>query len=175
MTDLMPLAEPKFVEAYRAANSPQAHAIRFALEDAGLRVLIENESLQDGIGEIPSGWTSSPRLLVEESQIAAAHQIIGQIDHGIKSKFGPTVVATYGLLVLLFVGFFAYPLAAIVCASLAALVGLPFVYARIRLGKQKQQCEATRCLACDAILPEAVMTCPKCGWSYEPDDSADSL
>ena len=52
----MPPDELKFVEAYRAHNPVQAHAIRFALEEAGLRVLIENESLQDGLGEIPGGW-----------------------------------------------------------------------------------------------------------------------
>ena len=86
----MPVSEIKFVEAYRAANSPQAHAIRFALEDAGLRVLIENESLQDGIGEIPYGWPAAPRIRVEESQLAAAREFIGRIDHGSTSALNLT-------------------------------------------------------------------------------------
>ena len=122
----MPVSEIKFVEAYRAANSPQAHAIRFALEDAGVRVLIENESLQDGIGEIPSGWSAAPRIMVEESQLAAAREFIGRTDHDRTSDLSPT------------------------------------------------QSEAARCLACDAIMAEAETTCPKCGWSYQSDGSADS-
>ncbi len=121
----MPLAELKFVEVYRASNLPQAHAIRIALEDAGLRVLIENESLQDGAGEIPVYWPSAPRLMVEESQLVTAREIIGRADHG----------KSFGL--------------------------------------SRTQSEPVRCLACDAIMAEAEATCPKCGWSYEPDDSAE--
>ena len=123
----MQLAKLNFVEAYRAANSPQAYAIRFALENAGLRVLIENESLQDGIGEIPSGWPSAPRIMVEESQLVAAREFIDRIDQGRAPDLSLT------------------------------------------------RSEATRCLACDAVMTEAETACPKCGWYYEPDDSADPL
>ncbi len=127
MSDLMPLAEPKFVEAYVASNPMPAHAIRLALEDAGIRVLIENESLQGAIGGIPCGWASAPRLMVEESQLAAAREIISRTDQGKSFDLSLT------------------------------------------------QSETARCLACDAIMAEAETTCPKCGWSYESDGSAEPL
>lgn len=123
MSDLSSLAAPKFVEAYVASNPMPAHAIRLALEDAGIRVLIENESLQGAVGGIPCGWASAPRLLVEESQLAAAREIIGRTDHDRTSDLSLT------------------------------------------------QSETARCLSCDAIMAETETTCPKCGWSYEPDES----
>ena len=86
----MPPAESKFVEAFRASNLAQAHIIRFALQDAGLRVFVENESLQDGAGEIPVYWSSAPRLLVEESQLATAREIIGRKDHSTNSAVNLT-------------------------------------------------------------------------------------
>jgi membrane protease YdiL (CAAX protease family)/rubrerythrin len=72
----MEFADPKFVEVYRARNLPEAHSIRIALEESGIRVRIEGELLQGGVGDLPPGWTTAPRILVEESQIAAARQII---------------------------------------------------------------------------------------------------
>ena len=77
----MPIDSLKLVEAYRASHPIQAHALRFALEEAGIQVVIENEALQDGIGDLPSGWSSAPRLMVEESQLADAREIIGRIDN----------------------------------------------------------------------------------------------
>ena len=109
----MPTANLKFVEAYRAAHPIQAHALRMALQGA--------------IGDVPPGWSSAPRLLVEESQLSAAREIIGRADHG----------KSFDL--------------------------------------RRTQSEPTRCLACDAIMAEAETACPKCGWSYEPDDSAKPL
>ena len=78
----MSLAQLKFVEAYRASSPLQAHAVRLALEEAGLLVMIENEALQDAVGEIPGGWSSAPRLMVEESQLDAARKIISRADSG---------------------------------------------------------------------------------------------
>lgn len=149
----MPLAELKFVEAYRASNLAQAHIIRIALEDAGLCVLIENESLQDGGGEIPIYWHSAPRLMVEESQLAAAREIIDQTDHGEHSKPGLKLTEPPFLVV-----------------ASAACLGIALVPAADAV---PEQAETTRCLACDAIMAESETVCPVCGWSYEPVDSAD--
>ncbi len=151
----MPLAEPKFVEAYRASNPMPAHAIRLALEDAGIRVLIENESLQGAVGGIPCGWASAPRLMVEESQLAAAREIIGQTDHGEHSEPGLKLTEPPFLV-----------------AASAACLGIALASDAVAV---PEQVETTRCLACDAIMSETETTCPKCGWSYEPDGSADSL
>ena len=72
----MESADPKYVEVYRARNAPEAHAIRMALEESGIRVLIEGELLQAAAGDLPLGWATAPRILVEESQLASAREII---------------------------------------------------------------------------------------------------
>ena len=76
----MASTEPKFVEVYRARNLPQAHAIRIALEDAGIAVQLEGELLQGAVGDLPIGWATAPRILVEESQVRAAREIIETAD-----------------------------------------------------------------------------------------------
>jgi hypothetical protein len=72
----MKVSHPKLVEIYRARNLPEAHTIRIALEEAGVRVLIEGELLQGVVGDLPPGWNTAPRIVVEESQVSAAREII---------------------------------------------------------------------------------------------------
>lgn len=146
----MPTADLKFVEAYRAAHPIQAHALRLALEEAGLRVFIDNESLQGAIGDVPVGWPSAPRLMVEESKLAAARAIISQTDHSERAnlRLKPHETAI-----------------AMGTASLGML-GVALAPNGI---EEPELTEATRCLACDANMAEAETTCSKCGWSYESD------
>ncbi len=152
----MPITYLNLVEAYRASHPVQAHALRFALEEAGIRVVIQNEALQDGIGDLPSGWSSAPRLMVEESQLAAAREIISQTDHSDTASLGLTPSETATALTAAFFG-------------IAGVALAPGAIA------EPEQVESTRCLACAAIMAEAQSTCPKCGWSYESDGSADPL
>ena len=72
----MESADPKYMEVYRARNVPEAHAIRMALEESGIRVLIEGELLQAAAGDLPLGWATAPRILVEESHLRSAREII---------------------------------------------------------------------------------------------------
>ena len=58
----------------------QAHAIRMALEDAGVDVRIEGELLQSAVGEIPLGWDTLPRILVDSSQLKTAREIVERSD-----------------------------------------------------------------------------------------------
>lgn len=136
----------KLVEAYRARNPAQAHALKFALEDAGIHVVIENEPLQDAIGEIPGGWASCPRLLVAESQLATARDLLRRTDHHANTPLELTP---------------------------AELAGIPLACLGIGLGKLKDRDlgEPTRCLACNAIMAESESTCPNCGWTYEASSS----
>lgn len=145
----MPATDIKLVEVYRARNPAQAHAIKFALEDVGIRVVIENESLQDAIGEFPGGWVAAPRLLVEESQLAAARAMIGQTDRGLNSAPDLTLSET-AFLPMACLGF--------------GLGELPDI----------KEAEANRCLACDTIMAESESTCPNCGWTYESSSPAES-
>ncbi len=155
----MPTANLKFVEAYRAAHPIQAHALRLALEEAGIRVIIENESLQGAIGDVPPGWSSAPRLMVEESQLATARAIIGQTDHSERDLLGMKPHETAITMTAASLGLVGIALAALSPDAIAA----------------PEPIETTRCLACDAIMADSEVTCPKCGWSYESADSADPL
>jgi hypothetical protein len=76
----MSVSHPKMVEIYRAANLPEAHVIRMALEEAGVRVRIEGELLQGVVGELPMGWDTAPRILVEESQVNVARDVVARAD-----------------------------------------------------------------------------------------------
>ena len=71
---------PEFVEVYRPKNLMQAHAIRMRLEDAGVEVRIEGELLQSAVGEIPLGWDTLPRILVDSSQLNQAQEIVNRSD-----------------------------------------------------------------------------------------------
>jgi len=68
--------DPKYVEVYRARDLPEAHSIRLALEESGIRVQIEGELLQGAVGELPPGWMTAPRILVKKSQLLAAQKVI---------------------------------------------------------------------------------------------------
>src|SRR5438874_13812818 len=76
----MPVTDPKLVEVYRPRNLPEAHAIRIALEEAGIRVQIDNELLQGAVGELPMGWATAPRILVPEPQATEARTIMGRTE-----------------------------------------------------------------------------------------------
>ena len=64
------------VELYRARGLPEAHAIRVALEEEGIAVRIDNELLQGAVGELPMGWNTAPRIMVERDQQEAARRIV---------------------------------------------------------------------------------------------------
>lgn len=137
----------KFVEAYRAGHAVQAHAIKFSLQDAGIPALIEGEALQDAIGDIPGGWSSSPRVMVPESQLEAAREIIRQTDDSQQADRRST----------------PRDAASKAAAAVLGIVGID-PYSETEL--QPDDTEVTHCLACGALMSESEETCWKCGWSY---------
>jgi hypothetical protein len=70
------MSEGRLVEVYRAKDSPQAHLLRSALEDAGIRALVEGDLLQGAVGELPVGWATAPRIMVEESDATHARALL---------------------------------------------------------------------------------------------------
>lgn len=74
----MTTAIPSFVVVYHARDISEAYIVRTALEEAGIAVQIENEILQTG-GEL-LGWMTTPLVLVEESDVPAANELIAQIN-----------------------------------------------------------------------------------------------
>lgn len=78
MTEDRPQDEPKV--AYIAASLEQAHIIRNVLEERGIRAVITNEALQFGVGELPMGYASAPRVVVAREDFDRARQIIEGFD-----------------------------------------------------------------------------------------------
>jgi hypothetical protein len=72
-------SEPRFVEVYRARSSAQAHLIKNALQEAGVPAIVENDLLQGVLGDVPLGWATAPRVLVEESQAALSRSIVERL------------------------------------------------------------------------------------------------
>ena len=69
------------VMVHRARNAAEAHIIQMALEDGGIPAIIEGEVLQNLPFQVPP-WDAAPRILVAESQAAAATKII----RGVQSR-----------------------------------------------------------------------------------------
>lgn len=156
----MPNAQSKFVEVYRASHPLQAHAIKLALEEAGIPAFIENVGLQDGIGDLPCGWATAPRLMVEDTQVVAAQAVIEQTDHSRQTNPQLTGSETNPQLT-------GSETAVALGAGMLGLLGAALV------GETPSPLEAqetTHCLACHAIMDESEETCPKCGWSYAQGD-----
>lgn len=64
------------VEIYRAANGPQTHVVRNFLQSAGIPAVIDGDLLQGGIGDLPAGWSTAPRVLVAAENAAWAKTLI---------------------------------------------------------------------------------------------------
>jgi hypothetical protein len=69
------------VEAFRAQNSIQAHLVCNLLNAAGIRAVIDGESLHSALGDIPMGWATSPRIMVRAEDLAAARVLIEAADN----------------------------------------------------------------------------------------------
>ena len=72
----------RLVEVYRAKDALQAHLIRGALKDSGIVAFVEGDLLQAAIGDLPMGWPTAPRIMVGESDAAAALKILDEFDRG---------------------------------------------------------------------------------------------
>ena len=68
------------VEVYRAQNGPQAHLLALALSDEEINAVVEGGPLQDGVGELPVGWSTAPRLLVSEADAERARAILQRLE-----------------------------------------------------------------------------------------------
>lgn len=68
--------ESRFVEVYRARNSPQALVMKEALEAEGIPVMLENELLQGAVGELPIGWATAPRIMVATEDAQRAREFL---------------------------------------------------------------------------------------------------
>lgn len=70
------IGERRPVEVYRAKDSLQAHLLRSILEEEGIPALVDGDMLQGAVGELPAGWASAPRIMVEERNATQARALL---------------------------------------------------------------------------------------------------
>lgn len=74
------MTEGNFVEVYRAKHGAQAMLLQQVLEDEGIPTRVEGALLDGAAGELPLGWATSPRLLVEEQNVERARAFLEKAD-----------------------------------------------------------------------------------------------
>ena len=68
--------EYTFVEVYRAKNTLQAALLQQALEEAGIRAIVENELLR--FGDLMTDWATGPRITVEGRDVTRAVKVLAR-------------------------------------------------------------------------------------------------
>ena len=71
---------PRLIEVYRAANVMHAHAVKAALENAGIQAYVDGDLLPNLTGLMPGAWDTLPRVRVAETQAIEARQLIEHLD-----------------------------------------------------------------------------------------------
>jgi hypothetical protein len=74
------MIERRLVEVYRAKDNFQAHLVRSSLEGAGIQAFVEGDLLQGALGGIPVGWSTAPRIMVEEHHAKKAREILERFE-----------------------------------------------------------------------------------------------
>lgn len=71
------------VPIYTAENLAEAQLLRNWLAERGISAWIINEALSGGVGGLPAGWTSSPRVVVSSDDAPKARDIALAFDQGL--------------------------------------------------------------------------------------------
>jgi hypothetical protein len=73
------MSERSWVEVYRAKDSPQAHLLKSAVEDAGIHAAVEGGLLQGAVAA-PGVWWAAPRIMVAECDALKARAILERLE-----------------------------------------------------------------------------------------------
>jgi len=65
---------------YVASGTEQAHMLKDALLQQGIFAYVSNDALQVGVGDLPAGLPTAPRVVVEEQDAEEARQIALEFD-----------------------------------------------------------------------------------------------
>ena len=64
------------IQVYSAGDSIEAYALSSRLEDVGVRAMVVGEHLQGGLGALPFGRSTAPRLCVAAEDAQRAEEIV---------------------------------------------------------------------------------------------------
>lgn len=70
------MTDDQLTVVYRALHPPQAHMVANFLREAGIPATVDGDHLFGALGELPLGWSTSPRVLVHQTNAAAARVLI---------------------------------------------------------------------------------------------------
>ena len=70
--------DARIVEVYSAANEVEAGAVHAALEEAGIKAKLVGNLLGNATGDLQLGFHTDPKVLVLDTDAAAAREIIGR-------------------------------------------------------------------------------------------------
>jgi Putative prokaryotic signal transducing protein len=73
------MTDEPWIEIYRAKDAVEAHLVADALDDAGIRSLIDGETLGSSFAALPLGWTTAPRILVPPDEVQRAKGVLEQL------------------------------------------------------------------------------------------------
>jgi putative signal transducing protein len=76
----------KQVVIYSAATLPQAHVLRNVLEDQGIRAEVINDAIQLALGDVPMGWSTAPRVVVDQQHAELARRIALEFDESSRAS-----------------------------------------------------------------------------------------
>lgn len=74
------MSQEPLAEAYRAAHGFQAHVVAHFLQGAGIPAFVEGDSLGGLVGEVPAGWSTSPRVMVPACELKHALLLISTVE-----------------------------------------------------------------------------------------------
>ena len=70
----------KQIVIYTAANLPEAHILRNTLDELGIHAAVINDAVQMAVGDLPAGWPTAPRVVVDEEQAELARRVALEFD-----------------------------------------------------------------------------------------------
>lgn len=74
---------------YSAASTQQAYLLKGLLEDSGIAATVVNDAIQLAGGELPLGWASAARVVVDADDAPRAREIASEFDQHPASEAGP--------------------------------------------------------------------------------------
>ena len=78
---------------YVAANVPQAQLLAGALEEEGIAAFVSNAALQTGMGGLPPGLDTAPRVLVDGAHAPRAREFALDFERRLRESYRNAVPA----------------------------------------------------------------------------------
>jgi len=79
--------EERIVEVYRARDPMQAHLFAAELKNDGVECQVVGDHLGGALGEVPLGWSTAPQILVKESCVERARELLSEYEQLLATSY----------------------------------------------------------------------------------------